>query len=49
MIQYDGDSDYRSAGVFIWNFFSRFILLEIIILTLGRIRLEFSKDGYKAS
>jgi hypothetical protein len=49
IIQYDGDSDYRSVGVFAWNFFSRFILLEIVILTLGRIRLEFSKDGYKAN
>jgi glycosyltransferase involved in cell wall biosynthesis len=43
MVQYDGDPDYRSAFVFIWNFFTRFILLEILILTLGRIRLEFSR------
>jgi hypothetical protein len=49
IIQYDGDSDYRSTGVFVWNFFSRFLLLEIVTLTLGRIRLEFSKDGDKAS
>ena len=49
LIQYEGDSDYRSVGVFAWNFISRLILLEIVILTLGRIRLEFSKDGYKAS
>jgi hypothetical protein len=48
IIQYDGDSDYRPTGVFVWNFFSRWILLEILILTLGRIRLEFSKDGYKS-
>jgi hypothetical protein len=44
MIQYDGDTDYRSTGVFLWNFFTRFILLEILILTLGRIRLEFSRQ-----
>jgi hypothetical protein len=44
MIQYDGDADYRSTGVFLWNFFTRFILLEILILTLGRIRLEFSRQ-----
>ncbi len=49
LVQYDGDSDYRSAGVFVWNFFSRFILLEILILTIGRIRLEFSKEDNKAS
>lgn len=44
MIQYDGDTDYRSTGVLLWNFFTRFILLEILILTLGRIRLEFSRQ-----
>jgi hypothetical protein len=49
MIQYEGDADYRSAGVFAWNFFTRFILLEILILTIGRIRLEFSEDGTNAS
>lgn len=46
LIQYEGDSDYHSAFVFTWNFFTRFILLEILILTLGRIRLEFSKTGH---
>jgi len=45
VVQYDGDSDYRSWEVFLWNLFSRFILLEIIVLTLGRIRLDFSKNG----
>ncbi len=49
MIQYIGDSDYRSAWVFVWNFFTRFILLEIVILTIGRIRKEFSEDGDKAT
>ncbi len=44
MVQYDGDPDYQSKMVFIWNFFSRFILLEIFVLTLGRIRLEFSRS-----
>ena len=43
LVQYDGDADYQNLGVFAWNFFTRFILLEILILTLGRIRLEFSK------
>jgi hypothetical protein len=47
MIQYDGDPDYRSFGVFAWNFITRFILLEIFILTLGRIRLEFVKHNEK--
>ena len=45
MIQYEGDADYHSFAVFIWNFFSRFILLEILILTIGRIRREFSDFG----
>jgi hypothetical protein len=40
LIQYDGDTDYQQTSVFVWNLISRFILLEIIILTLGRIRLE---------
>jgi Sulfotransferase family len=43
MIQFDGDSDYRSTGVIVWNIFSRFILLEMMTLTLGRIRREFSR------
>jgi len=42
-VQYDGDSDYHSALVFTWNCTSRFILLEIIMLMLGRIRQEFHK------
>ena len=41
MVQYEGDTDYRSAFVFGWNLFSRFILLEIMALTVGRIRMEF--------
>jgi len=47
MIQYEGDSDYQSVGAFVWNFFTRFILLEVFILTLGRIRLEFAKHSHK--
>jgi glycosyltransferase involved in cell wall biosynthesis len=43
MIQFEGDTDYQSAGVFAWNFLSRFILLEVFILTLGRIRLECAR------
>ena len=39
-IQFEGDSDYRSALVFVWNFIVRFILLEVFTLTLGRIRQE---------
>ena len=44
-VQYDGDSDYRSPVVFFWNLVCRFILVEIVILTLGRIRLEFNKTN----
>ena len=43
MVQYDGDTDYRSAAVFLWNMFSRLILLETLVLTLSRIRQEFSR------
>jgi hypothetical protein len=42
-VQFEGDSDYQSALVFVWNFFTRFILMEIFILTLGRIRLELAQ------
>jgi hypothetical protein len=45
IIQYDADSDYRSPAVFVWNLVCRFILVEIVILTLGRIRLEFNKTN----
>lgn len=46
MVQYDGDSDYRGAFVFMWNLISRFIMLEILVLTLARIRLEFKKTDH---
>jgi hypothetical protein len=46
LIQYDGDSDYRSPFVFAWNLISRFILLEVLVLTLGRIRMEFRNTGH---
>ncbi len=47
IIQYEGDSDYQSPVVFVWNFITRFILLEIFILTLGRIRLEANRIEYQ--
>jgi hypothetical protein len=49
LIQFEGDPGYLSTGVFIWNNITRFILLEILILTLGRIRLEFSEDDDKVN
>ena len=39
-VQYEGDADYRSPAVFFWNFLTRFILLEILILTIGRVRMD---------
>ncbi|HEY2330087.1 MAG TPA: glycosyltransferase [Verrucomicrobiae bacterium] len=39
-VQYQGDADYRVTLVFVWNFFSRFILMEILVLTIGRIRVD---------
>jgi hypothetical protein len=44
IVQYDGDSDFRSPAVIVWNFISRFILLEMMTLTVGRIRQEFSRQ-----
>jgi glycosyltransferase involved in cell wall biosynthesis len=43
LIQFEGDADYRYTSVFIWNFLTRFILLEVFILMLGRIRLESAR------
>lgn len=46
IVQYDGDPDYRPKLVFAWNFISRFLLMEVLVLTLGRIRMEFKKTGH---
>jgi len=46
MVQYDGDPDYHSLGVFAWNCVTRFLLLELLVMTLGRIRREFSQTGH---
>jgi len=46
LVQFEGDTDYQSGLVFTWNLLSRFILLEMAVLTLGRIRLEFKKTGF---
>jgi hypothetical protein len=45
VIQYDDGSGYDTAVVFVWNCISRFILLETLVGTLGRIRRGFSKTG----
>ena len=39
----------RPRAFLFGTFSSRFILLEILILTIGRIRLEFSENGDKAT
>lgn len=41
VIQYEGDTDYRPCFVIAWNIFSRFILMEALVLTLARIRMDF--------
>jgi hypothetical protein len=43
IIQYDGDADYRSTFVLVWNFINRLVVLEIFVLLLTRIRLELSR------
>ena len=40
MVQYEGDADYHSTGVFLWNFLTRFLTLDVFVLMLGRIRLD---------
>jgi hypothetical protein len=49
LIQFDGDMDYRSTGVFVWNFITRFLVLEIMVVTLGRIRKEFKEADEKVN
>ena len=49
IIQYDGDSDYRPAGIFAWNLLTRLILLEMAVLVIARIRRDFSEVGTKTS
>jgi glycosyltransferase involved in cell wall biosynthesis len=43
IIQYANNPDLRSTAIIVWNFFNRAILLEIMTLTLGRIRLDLSR------
>jgi len=43
-IQFDGDPVYRSPLVFVWNSLSRFLLLETLVMLLGRIRLDFKRE-----
>ncbi len=47
LIQFEGDADYQFAGVFVWNFVTRFVLLEFFVLMLGRIRLEAARIEYQ--
>jgi hypothetical protein len=42
VFQYGADTDYQSTFVLVWNFLTRFLLLEMFILTIGRIRLELA-------
>jgi hypothetical protein len=48
IVQYDGDPDFRSTFVIVWNFFNRLFLLEIIVLVLSRIRLELVRVSHHA-
>src|SRR2546423_921470 len=34
------DTDFAGVGIFIWNWIMRFVLLEIIVLLLDRVRIE---------
>ena len=46
IVQFDGDTDHQPLFVYLWNMVTRFILLEICVLTLGRIRLDFKKTDH---
>lgn len=46
LVQYGGDADSHSRFVLVWNSINRFIILEMMVLTLGRIRMEFKKTGH---
>jgi len=48
IIQYDGDPDFRSWFVIIWNALNRFFFLEVFILILSRIRLELVRVSHHA-
>jgi len=45
MIRYEDAPDYHSIWVFLWNFFNRVVILQLLVLTLGRIRQEFAQNG----
>jgi hypothetical protein len=49
MVQFDGDTDYQSPFVFVWNLVSRFVVLEMMVLMLGRIRQDFKRTGHHAN
>jgi len=43
LVQYHHDPAFHSTLVLAWNTTGRFILMELLVLTVGRIRLEFQK------
>jgi hypothetical protein len=49
IVQYAGESNHPSPVVVAWNLFNRFVLLEIIVLTVGRIRMELSPTKIQES
>jgi hypothetical protein len=48
LVQYHNDSDYRLLSVFLWNLFNHVAMLEMIVLIIGRIKMDFSKTGDRA-
>jgi hypothetical protein len=46
IVQYDADANLRPTYVFLWNSITRVILLEIFVLIVGRIRLDFKKTDH---
>jgi hypothetical protein len=39
------DSDFADLGVFVWNCIARFLLLQIVVLLLDRVRIETNSSG----
>jgi len=45
MIRYALAPDYNSTAVVLWNFATRLVVLEALVLILGRIRYDFAHNG----
>lgn len=49
VLQSRADPDFAHLGVVVWNSAMRFVLLEIVVLLLDRVRLELERTGHGGS